>query len=345
MKIAKIMGLLLLAIFLVTAGMILYGIFSGSQYPHPWDQIGTASAMIANRSGVSIYLVKGVVILASILYFVAWAKLLPNTLRAAAGLSLPDPLLQFRSIWGVITVAYISFFWVILFFASRNAYAYKFCADTPGGLVMTDNTGVDPKYGMPLTKCTQEQIEEVDHPDAPRELSAAAVKQRGFFNISGYPQIWYVKDEHGAYRFFDRRGVDREGDQLSPVTRAVVADWRRQQQQQHEARTHAQERETLVAQVARAQQQYQSGNLEDALQSCQLVLKANPADESCSQVQQDASAKLAHQLVSRAQAELQRGELVDAARDANRASKLDPKNTDAKTVQKLAEGLNPSGSQ
>jgi hypothetical protein len=345
MKIAKIMGLLLLAIFLVTAGMILYGIFSAAQYP--WDKIGQASAMIATRSGISIYFVKGIVILVSIYYFYAWSKLLPNTFEAVMGFSGPatDPLFLFRNKWGWIIVGYLGCFYLVLGSASRTAYAYKYCADTPGGLFMTDNTGVDPKYGMPLIKCTQEQIEEVDHPDAPRELSAAAVKQRGFFNISGYPQIWYVKDEHGAYRFFDRRGVDREGDQLSPVTRAVVADWRRQQQQQHEARTHAQERETLVAQVARAQQQYQSGNLEDALQSCQLVLKANPADESCSQVQQDASAKLAHQLVSRAQAELQRGELVDAARDANRASKLDPKNTDAKTVQKLAEGLNPSGSQ
>ena len=349
----KGLGLLLFIVFLVTAGLILYGLFAVSSMP--MNKIGRASALLAARSGQSIYLVKGVGILLSIPYFYAWSKLLPTATKAILGYAGPffDPLYFFRDKWGWIIIGYLGVFYLVLAAASRDAYASKNCADTPEGLYMTDNTGSDPRYGQILKPCTLAQIEEKTHPASPKELSVAEVRQIGFFNISGYPQIWYSLDDEGTYRFFDRSGHSPQGDELSPVTRDIVASWSRDQkrllfQRQAAERKHHMEdleavaEQTLAADSAQAQQHYQRGEFEQALASCKPVSAAHPADEDCRQVQHDASIKLAAQLAERAQVEVQHGELVDAERNAVRAARLDPTNQSARIVLGLAQQLRAS---
>ena len=82
-----------------------------------------------------------------------------------------------------------------------------------------------------------------------------------------------------------------------------------------------------------------NSNIEQALDSCRPVLAAHPANESCRDLEHDASAKLARQLVDKGQTELQRGQLEDAARNADRALRLDPANGQAKTLQTVAQNL------
>lgn len=345
-----IFGIALLVLFFVSTGLVLYGIFSAAQYP--WNKIGQASAALASRSGLSIYLVKGLVIIASIPYFYAWSKLLPTSWKAIVGFSGPaiDPLFLFRDQWGWIIVCYLGLFYIAMSAASREAYFYKFCADTPDGVYMADSSGVDPQYGIPLKRCSESQIETKTHPTAPKELPVEAVKALGFFNISGHAQVWYTRDDSGGYRFFDRSGFNAEGDKLQPVTRDVAARWLREQRQLALKRESAvslqreqseqQQQQQLAADVkARAQQQLQEGAFEQAIESCKAVLKTDPADNDCQAVQHEASAKLAERLVNRAQAELQRGELIDATRDATHANKLDPSNQGARNVLTVANRL------
>ncbi len=54
-------------------------------------------------------------------------------------------------------MGYAGLFFIAMYFASLDAYAYKWCADTPEGIHTFDAAGVDPIYGIPLKPCTFEQ--------------------------------------------------------------------------------------------------------------------------------------------------------------------------------------------
>src|SRR5437016_8985647 len=110
---------------------------------------------LASRSGLSPFLVRGIVILVTIPFFWAVGKY-THGLFWLRGVG--PSLRLYRNPYGLIIVIYAGVFFVAMYFASRGAYAYKWCADTPEGIRTFDAEGIDPIYGMLLKPCTFEQI-------------------------------------------------------------------------------------------------------------------------------------------------------------------------------------------
>jgi hypothetical protein len=110
---------------------------------------------IANRSGLSIYLVRGLVIIGTIPFFWSVGKFTKNIVRL---LSLGwDSMSLYKDKYGLIIVLYVAVYFLVIYWASLQSYAYKYCADTPEGTVDYDSPGKDPVYGIELKPCSMDQ--------------------------------------------------------------------------------------------------------------------------------------------------------------------------------------------
>jgi len=175
---------------------------------------------LASRSGLSIFLVKGLVILLTIPFFIAVAKYTYGLfwLRGVG-----PSLRLYRNPYGLIIVGYAGLFFIAMYFASREAYAYKWCAETPEGIKTFDGPGKDPVYGIEAKPCTFEQIVAIREIEkgvsGPRRIQIGDVKQFSFFDpITGKPRLWYYKSSDGSYEFFDRFGKHPgTGNDLRPI--------------------------------------------------------------------------------------------------------------------------------
>ncbi len=110
---------------------------------------------LASRSGVSIFLVRGIVILVTIPFFWAIAKYTHGMLWLHG---VKPSLKLYRNPYGIVIVSYVGLFFIAMYFASRDAYAYKWCAETPEGIRTFDSAGIDPVYGIAAKPCTFDQI-------------------------------------------------------------------------------------------------------------------------------------------------------------------------------------------
>jgi hypothetical protein len=176
---------------------------------------------LASRSGISVFLVRGAVIIASIPFF--WA-----VYRYTSGFWLPGlrPSLRlFRNPYGMLIVAYVGLFFIAMYFASREAYFYKYCAETPEGLKTSDSAGVDPTYGIRFKRCTLQQIERLKGVN-PKLIKISDPRTYPWFDgITGEPRVWYYKFQDGTYQFYDRPGKHPvTGGDLTPITRSIVEE-------------------------------------------------------------------------------------------------------------------------
>jgi hypothetical protein len=175
---------------------------------------------LANRSGLSVFLVRGLAIIVTIPFFWAVGKFTygffwPGALR---------PSLRFyRSTHGMIIVAYVGLYFVAMAYASRNAFHYKYCARTPEGIRTSDSPGVDRIYGVQFEPCTVEDIEEIRKAQ-PKRLTIENPQDFAFFDsVTGEPRVWYYKWPDGTYQFFDRPGKHPgTGADLIPIDRKTV---------------------------------------------------------------------------------------------------------------------------
>lgn len=163
---------------------------------------------LANRSGLSVFLVRGLVILLTIPFFWAVGKYTYGLfwLRGVG-----PSLRLYRNPYGLIIVGYAGLFFIAMYFASRQAYAYKWCAETPEGIKTFDGAGKDPVYGIEAKPCTFEQIVAIREVEkgisGPHRIQIGDVKQFPFFDpITGKPRVWYYKSPDGSYEFYDRPG-------------------------------------------------------------------------------------------------------------------------------------------
>ena len=192
---------------------------------------------LASRSGVSLNLVRSLVIVFTIPFFWAVAKYTQGIFKLRR---LKPSLALYTNPYGVIIVCYVAAFFLSMYFASRNAYSYKWCADTPEGVRAFDAPGVDPIYGIKLKRCTPAQIvslrrEEVVLPE-PKRIEIPDPSHFAFFDpITGAPRVWYHRSKDGSYEFYDRAGKDPETDaDLQPIDAQTRAALIRLQQQRGE---------------------------------------------------------------------------------------------------------------
>ena len=280
-----------------------------------------------------------------------------------------NPLSLYRNKYGIVIVVYVGAFSLAMYEASRNAYAYKWCAETPEGISTFDGPGKDPVYGTPAGPCTLDQIKAIKNHNgnlAPHLVTITDPATYSWFDgITGKPRVWYSVVGIGNFRFFDRSGTDpATGQALNPITRQIVSDLIAKQEQansdkaavqQEAAATAARDRLATAEKATREQRKVQAeantrsaqeaasrGDYDQALLTCSSVLKVIPHDETCSSIQHDASIQLAHQLVLQGQQDLQQGNYDVAASKAAKAIKLDGANLAAVRLKKLAEQLKPT---
>ncbi len=312
---------------------------------------------LASRSGLSPFLVRGVIILVTIPFFWAVAKFTGGVM-GLLNLTWGGSLGIYDNKYGIVIVVYIAFFFGAMYWASLHAYAFKYCAETPEGTKVSDGPGKDPVYGVERTPCNFGQIEGIREIEgnlrAPQEIRVANMNTFQWFDgVTGRPLVWYVMRQDGDYKFFDRSGKDpNTGQVLQPITPEIVQQIRQQQKIKEEARK--QRDADQAAKLARskefsdfqdlstqAQVQFDAGDYKAAKETCDRVLIKDKGNAPCTTIRQHAYVKLAQELVKQGQSQLQRGEFNEAIWSAEKAIGMDPANTNAAKLKQLAVQLKP----
>lgn len=182
---------------------------------------------LCSKSGWSPDLVRGIVILVTMPFFWAVAKYTHWMLWLHG---IRPSLKLYRSPYGIVIVSYVGIFFITMYFASRDALASKWCADTPEGIRTFDAAGTDPVYGITLTPCTFDQIVALRRGKVsiadPQRIAIADVRQYAFFDpITGKPRVWYHRLDDGSYAFYDKPGkYPGTGENLLPIDERAIQD-------------------------------------------------------------------------------------------------------------------------
>lgn len=191
--------------------------------------ISYVTQQLSTVSGLNPYLVRGVVVVATIPFFWAVAKSVRVvTLILTGGLGT-SPLSLYRNLYGIIIVLYVGIFYVAMYFAARNSYYREQCVSTPEGLKSFASLARDPVYGLETHPCTLPEIVELRRVDAkvlaPQAIVVADAATYPFFDsITGQAKVWYYRQPNGGYALFDRPGnYPGTGEQLKPIDQATRA--------------------------------------------------------------------------------------------------------------------------
>lgn len=202
-------------VVIVVTGLLFYLFWISSNlilFQQLWSYI---VAKIVGVTGISQWLVKGIVIL--VLIPVLWV--IPNLFRS-----------RYRKQATVIGLVYFSIFFLSMFFLSRdvnfahsNKEALKWYALTPEGVKLYDSPGVDPVYGIKLEPVTPEVIQKLRLLQK-GEFKPIDPENVQFFNpITGEAQVWFYQYSDGNYEFYDKPGFHPvTGELLKPVTKDIV---------------------------------------------------------------------------------------------------------------------------
>jgi len=347
-----VVGIARFIAFVATALLILLLISFIFASQFVFTTIGYVVGSLANRSGVSIFLVRSLVILSTIPFFWAVAQFT----RSIFGLIALgwNPVAFYKNKYGVIIVTYVAVFYGAMYWASQDAYAYKLCADTPEGISVSDQAGKEPVYGTEFKPCTVAQIEVLRHSSgklsAPQEIKIASPGDYEWFDVAGRPLVWYALESDGSYRFFDHAGINpRTGNALQPVTEGVIQQLKQQRAAQEASKqvavtqraaeeTRTQQKTEVRDLATQARNQFDAKDYRGAFESCSRIPPGLHSPE-CATIRQHASVKLAQQLVNQGQSQLENGDLDEAIWTAEQAIKLDPANRTATKLKLLAVQL------
>ena len=206
-----------------------------------------------DATGMSVFLVKGILVIVLIPFFVALREIAKIPLFKRVG-RLSKPVA-----YGIVA-CYISAYFLAMYFATKDTYfhhtgdkvvATKYFAITPEGIRYFDTPGIDPKYGIPLKPATPEMVANEERRKRgiiPRPLSFRSLSEIAFFDpLNGQPQVWFSRSPSGELSLFSSPGYDSATMQeLSPVTPQIVEELR-QRQQSAEAKKQAEERQAQEA--------------------------------------------------------------------------------------------------
>ncbi len=331
-----IIGTIIGLVVLYVLGTVIGGIVGAKLI---WGTIDYVVDNIAGRAGISTFLVRAVVIILTIPFFRAVAKF-TGGLYGLATMGWANPLDFYSKASGLLILAYASAFFVAMYYASIDAYAYKFCATTPEGIWTADGPGKDPVYGIELAPCSVAEVKTLRNTGGklrtPQELHVTDAETYTWFNpVTGLPAVWFSVSASGQYRFFDQPGGDpASGRPLLPITADVVERYRQLQ-------STVSEKTKLESLLRKSQEQFDAGNYREAKNSCEEILKKDPGMESAQTIHQRACVKLAQDLVKNGQVQGEKGQFDEALWSAREALKLDATNTNAAKLEQFALQMKP----
>lgn len=206
-----------------------------------------------DATGMSIFLVKGILVIVLIPFFVALREIAKIPLFKAVG-RLSKPVA-----YGIVA-CYVSAYFLAMFFTTKDTYfhhtgnkvvATKYFAITPEGIRYFDTPGIDPKYGITLRPATPEMVaneERRKRGNIPKPMVYGSISDITFFDpLNGEPLVWFSQTPNGELTLYSSSGWDPTSKQeLKPVTPQIVEAFR-QQQQGAEAKKQAGERQAQEA--------------------------------------------------------------------------------------------------
>lgn len=345
---ALTLGVAILA--LVTLLCFVAAIFFGIRFVE--DTVGLVSHNLASRSGLSLYLVEGLVIFATIPFFWAIVMFTKNVWGLfKLGWNF---LALYKNKYGPIIVAYVGLYFLVVHGASLQAYQYKSCAEMPEGISTADSPGKDPACGRAQTPApSPPQLK------PPREITIVDAENYEWFDrVTGQPRVWYSVVKENSYRFFDNHGVDPHNrHELKPVTPEIADQLKQQQAAAAVAQRdsdkkladanarklagvqRAQKDSEMASLVQRAEFSFESKDYKSTIDTCTQVLATSPQNQTCMTLKQHASMKLADQLVTKGLAQWEKGDFDDATLSADQALALDRGNQNAIKLKKLSNQL------
>lgn len=207
----------LLVVFII--GLIVYSYVSDAPIFIITKLYNYAVTRIVSTTGLSQWLVKGIVII----FLIPMLWVIPNTVRG-----------NYKKQAKAAGMLYFGVFFLSFYFMSKDIYfshsgneTLKWYALTPEGVKFFDTPGIDPVYGIALKPVTPEVIRKL------KLLQKGDVKPIDpsnftFFNpITGEAQAWYYKYPDGTVEFFDKPGFHPiSGDPLETITKQVLFEWR-----------------------------------------------------------------------------------------------------------------------
>lgn len=177
---------------------------------------------IVNISGLSHWLVKGILVFALMPFY--WALL-----------ELSKIISKRKRLAKFVVMGYTGLFFLTMYFVSRDAYFQmydgspsKYYAVTPEGLRFFDSPGYDPKYGIKLKPVTPEIIEKYKKKQlglTPNKIEISSPENYEYFDkVTGEPRVWYYLDQTGKIDFFDGPGFHPVyNEELKPVTKEIIS--------------------------------------------------------------------------------------------------------------------------
>lgn len=221
-----------------------------------------------DATGLSPYLIKGILVIALVPFFLALRDIGKIPLFKSKG-RMPKALA-----WGIVLV-YVSAYFIAMFFATRGQYfhhlsesgqieAAKYYALTPDGIVYSDTAGVERTYGIefkPVTPQLMQNLRRKELGKIPRALEVKDPEHIQFFDgLTQEAQVWYDRRGDGSIVLFSTSGINPEtGTELRPVTPEVVAEVRKsltdqqakreEQAKQATAEQRHQEREAVASRL------------------------------------------------------------------------------------------------
>jgi hypothetical protein len=191
-----------------------------------------ATQNIVNISGLSHWLVKGILVFVLIPFY--WGLLEVSRINVR----LFSAKRSHRKLGKIVIVTYAGLFFLAMFFLSRGTYfghfkgeAIKYYANTPEGIRFFDSPGFDPKYGIELKPVTPDMMGKYQkrlQGMIPKRIPVESMDGFEFFDpITGEPKVWYYSDDTGIIEFFNGPGYHPTFNvELKPVTLEVIQGYK-----------------------------------------------------------------------------------------------------------------------
>lgn len=188
-----------------------------------------------DATGMSQYLVKGILVIVMVPFFLALRELGKIPLFKGLG------KLSKSAAWGIV-ICYTSAYFLAMYFTTKDTYfhhtgttlqAAKWYAITPEGVRFFDTDGFDPKYGIklkPVTPLVVANLERMKRGDVARPLVFQSISEVSFFDPqTGQPKVWYARASTGDINLFSTSGFDPlTGEELKPANQQIVEEVGRQ---------------------------------------------------------------------------------------------------------------------
>ena len=122
---------------------------------------------------------------------------------------------------------------LVLWWATRDQIIGKcYVISRDGNVTYREHPGIDPKTGRECRPVTPEMVERLREYQAGKRPQRVTVESPVFFdNRSSEPIIWYYRSKNNEIQLFDLMGFHPDtGDELIPISKAIVSEWKDQNQ-------------------------------------------------------------------------------------------------------------------